>query len=456
MKNGLKLALVTLPLALIGAGVLALVISGKTSPLQEEAGKRATSVRVITARPLVLTPKIVGYGRVEPATVWTAIAQVGGEVVAMADNFEKGALLAGGTEVVRLSPADYNLAIAQAEANIRAAEARLAELETGERNTRASLDMEQEALALAEAELARSKELNASGVVAQSSLDKVAASVVAQRQKRAAIAGALALIPSQRAVLAEQIAVYQVSLESARLNLERTRIVLPFDARVAAAETEMGQFVKQGQTIGVFDEVGAAEIETQLAITRFRTLLDAVAVGSGGGFGLTDFDNLAERAGFSARVKLRMGDDYAEWPGTVVRVSDSIDVATGTLGVIVSVADAYGGARTAEKPPLTKGMFVEVELRTSPVADVIMVPRAAVHGGQVYVVDGGNQLRIRQIETGLQQGDFIVIAQGLAAGERVVVGQLSYAVDGMALKPLDDPELASRLAAEAGEGAGSE
>ena len=58
-------------------------------------------------------------------------------------------------------------------------------------------------------------------------------------------------------------------------------------------------------------------------------------------------------------------------------MSDTIDPKTGTLGVIVVVEAAYGSAVPGAKPPLTKGMFVEVSIAGHPVTG-LAVPRCAL------------------------------------------------------------------------------
>lgn len=46
MRSGLKLALVTLPLALVGVGILAFIIARNPPPERNELAERATAVRV--------------------------------------------------------------------------------------------------------------------------------------------------------------------------------------------------------------------------------------------------------------------------------------------------------------------------------------------------------------------------------------------------------------------------
>jgi multidrug resistance efflux pump len=168
-----------------------------------------------------------------------------------------GQILSAGAVLVRLSPVDFNLAIAQATANIRSSEARLAELTVSEQNQQAALAIELEALAVTESDLARAEALFKAGTMAQGSRDATRAAHLAQRQKLQSIKSNLALLPTQRAVQTEQIAVYRSSLETAKLNLERSEMTLPFAARVASHSVEVGQYLKPGQTAASLDGIEA-------------------------------------------------------------------------------------------------------------------------------------------------------------------------------------------------------
>ncbi len=257
---------------------------------------------------------------------------------------------------MRLSPVDFNLAIAQANANIRAAEARLAELAVSEANQTAALEIEKQALALKAADLERAETLFAGGTIPQTVRDTARTAHLAQRQKVQAVESTLALLPTQRAVQTEQIAVYQASLETAKLNLERTELTLPFAARVASTSVEVGQFVRVGQTAAVLDGIEAAEVEAQVSIAALRNLMqstrisaDAVAIDP------SMMTEALRHLGLSAEVHLRLGQDVLSWSASVDRISDTIDQKTGTLGVIVRVDTAYSGAGAGQTPAADQG-----------------------------------------------------------------------------------------------------
>ncbi len=427
--------------------------SGRQAPERKPAEERAATVRVITATPVKLVPRVTGFGSVVPGTVWSAIAQVAGEVVYVHPDLKKGAILAGGTEIVRISPADFKLAISQAEANIRSAEAKLAELKVTETNTGDLLEIEKRSMALLETELARKEDLFDRGAAAQSALELAQRETLAQRKKIQDLENAQRLLPTQRTVQEEQISIYESQLQSAKLNLARTRIRLPFDARVAEVNVEAEQFVQTGGTLATADSVDVAEVQAQIPISRFRAMVLASA--PGGLSGAITAESLADvvaTIGLEATVRLRAGDDTVEWPARFARISDTIDPKTRTIGAIVAVDGPYTTSAPGERPPLSKGMFVEIEIRSRAAGDRIVVPRSALHEGRLYVVNADSRLDIRQVTTGLFQGDLVAIDEGIRSGEQIVVSDLIPAVAGMLLRSESDEQLQALLEAEASGG----
>ena len=158
---------------------------------------------------------------------------------------------------------------------------------------------------------------------------------------------------------------------------------------------------------------------------------------------------LREAAALQAVVRLRTGRGAAEWPARFSRISDTVDRRTRTVGVIVAVDDPYRRIVPGERPPLVKNMYVEVEIRGRPRPGAVVVPRGAITGGEVRIVGPDDRLRTREIEADFVQANFVVVRSGLEAGERVVVSDLPFAVDGMRLGPVEDEEALAALVAEA-------
>lgn len=429
-----------LPL-LIGVTVLVAVMRQQSPPVQAEAAPPARAVRVIEAPLVDVVPRAVGYGRVRPARTWDGVAQVGGRVVELHPRLRRGALLGEGERLLRIDPTDYELAVAQVRAELASARARLAEMSVRESNIRASLEIEQEALELRAAEVARKRELAAQGTLSASELEQEQRNLLAQRQQVQAQQNALALLPAERELLEAELERLEARLEAAQLDLARTELHLPFAARIAAVNVEKAQYVREGSLLVEADGVDTAEVQAEIPVSRMRALmrpgqtLDLARIAGEG---------LAGQLGIEAEVWLRDPGGDVRWEARFVRISDALDPETRTVGVIVEVPRPYGDVRPGERPPLVKGLFVEVVLRGPPRPQRLVIPRLALHPSGVYVIEDG-RLAIRPVTVAARQPEYVVIEAGLSPGARVVVSDLSPAIEGMPLTGEPDPDALARL-----------
>ena len=85
------------------------------------------------------------------------------------------------------------------------------------------------------------------------------------------------------------------------------------------------------------------------------------------------------------------------------------------------------------RPPLSKGMFVEVSIAGRVQPGRIVVPRNAIRNDQAYVLNQDNRLDIRRVERLFDQGDYSVIGGGLEPGEKLILTDIVPAVEDMLL-----------------------
>lgn len=421
--------LLIFPPIVLGVLVLLWMAAGKQPPPQTERGEPARSVRVIEAPLLELIPKAEGYGTVRPARVWTAVAQVAGRVIEIHPKLRDGEILPEGTLLVRIDPIDYALALSQARAQ-------LAELEVRESNAQASLTIEERNLNLASQDVERKRNLMQKGTTSRSTVDDAERVMLSTRLAVQTLRNTLALIPTQRSVLV-------ATVDRAQRDLEHSEIRAPFTLRVAELAIEADQYVSVGQSLFEGDDVERVEVEAQFPLSTLRRLfigrpdlkLDIARLG----------EQLPEVIGFDPLVRLDLGNYVAEWQAEFVRFSDQVDPQTRTMGVVVAVDRPFDKVRLGYRPPLSKGMFVQVVMRGTSPAPRLVIPRNAVRNGTVYVVGADDRLRRQPVEVLFTQEDYSVIASGLTPGERVVVSDLIPAVSGMLLRPRIDEELSAQL-----------
>ena len=161
-----------LPPIALGIAAAVWMIASAPGPAQVDGDAPALPVRVISVTAEDLRPTATAWGNLRAADSWVAVAEVQGEVIWRHRDLEPGRLIPAGIDVLRIDPADYELSLAQSQADLDALEAERAQLEAETENTRRILMLERERLSLAEAELERTRRLVAQGNVPQARADE--------------------------------------------------------------------------------------------------------------------------------------------------------------------------------------------------------------------------------------------------------------------------------------------
>jgi RND family efflux transporter MFP subunit len=197
------------------------------------------------------------------------------------------------------------------------------------------------------------------------------------------------------------------NLETARFNARFARIEAPGDGVVLQRLAEESELVQAGQPVLVLGATGAGWIVRTALADR-----DAVRVNLGDAASVS-FDAFPGR----------------EFAGRVTRVGSSADPMTGTFEVEVDVVP--DGARFA------RGLVAKVALAIGDgrgarmVVPVTAIVEANGSAATVYVLDAAQDVaRRRQVTVGPIVGDRVVVAAGLAAGERVVTDGSAWLADG--------------------------
>ncbi|MCP4755324.1 MAG: biotin/lipoyl-binding protein, partial [Proteobacteria bacterium] len=259
----------------IGVFVLFLSTKKEKTLQTRKAVEKSYSVRIIEVPAVNFAPRTVGHGNVEPGTTWQAIAEVSGKIVKLHPKLKKGGFVKAGSVIIKIDATDYELAIQQQKANILSIQSQSPELRIQESNTHASLEIERRALAVAEKELRRLRALARKGAGSRKAVDQQERGVLGQKQSVQTLQNTLNLFPSQQKILAAQLAVAKTQLDSAKINLQRTTITIPFDARIADVQVERSQFIKQGQLLVVADSIDLVEISAQFSFEKIRNLYRA-------------------------------------------------------------------------------------------------------------------------------------------------------------------------------------
>ncbi len=379
----LKTALrVFLPLVVIGIAAMvtiALVRSRPEVPTQARPVE-LPSVRVekVVVQDVAMT--VVSQGTVSPRIESQLVPEIAGRVIWASPSFASGGFFEEGDALLRIDPYNYQQAVIAARSQVAQSRLRLA----------------QEA---AEADVARRE---------WEELGRGDATALTLREPQ--------LEDARASVLAAE-----ANLERAQRDLGRAEVTAPFAGRVRQKSVDVGQFVTVGSPVATLYAVDAAEVRLPLPDAELAYLDVPLA-----------YRGREERIG--PRVTLRAdfaGESYT-WEGRIVRTEAEIDPVSRMVNVIAQVSDPYAPGRDPRRPPLAVGMFVEAEIEGRVADEVVVLPRSALRGrDQVLVVDDEDRLRIRTVVLLRSTSQNVVISEGLAAGERVVLTPIEVVTEGM-------------------------
>ena len=398
-------------------------------------------VRAVSVQPQSLVPTAIGFGRVEAARTFSAIAEAQGRVTVLADGLAEGTVVKANTVLIEIDRTDYDLTLGKTQANIAAAKAQLAELARQETNTRASLEIENRTLEVTQAEYDRIATLVERGTSTRAALDTAQKALLAQEKAVLGLENTLALYPVQTQSVEATLAVRNAELAEAERQLSKTTIRAPFDARVTASNVEVGQFVRVGEVLVTLEGTEAAEITAELQPTAFEPLVRLLFAD----LALRDLQidvtngvRLLQQAGLSAKVKVSDRSFDVTWPAEIQRYRGSTDSETGTIAFVVRVEGPNRADPKNRRPPLNVGSFVAVEFAGPAREGMIAVPRSAVRRDDadtafVFVADENTRLARRDITPGPVVDGQVVIEDGLSAGDIVVLSTPQPAVLGVKL-----------------------
>ena len=297
----------------------------------------------------------------------TVTPQVGGRITER--QFQDGADLAKGQLLFVIDPRPYQAQLDSAKGALAQAKA---------------------ALELAKVEFARSSELFNSKVTAKQDYDTKRSTVEADQAQVESAEGAL---------------------ETAQLNLEYCYIHSPIEGRAGERLVDVGNVVQSNTT-------------ALLLIQRLDPIYADFTITE------RDLPNVQKemtRGTLKTFVRLPSDPDEHARGGKLTFLDNTVQNGTGTvvLRATISNPDHH----------FWPGQFVNVRLVLATQKGAVLIPNQATqisqNGPFVYVVKSDNTADLRLVTLGQRQGDSIVVSQGVAPGEIVIVaGQMTVAPNG--------------------------
>jgi len=304
-------------------------------------------------------------------------AQVRGYL--LRQGYQEGAFVKKGQLLFEIDPSPFQAALDQAEGQLAQAKATLANAEAVQGRT--------------ELDVKRYTPLAREQAASQQDLDNAVQNNLAAK----------ATVEMARA----QIKTYEAAVETARINLNFTRLIAPIDGIAGQAQLQVGALVDASSgpvtsvstvdPIKVYFTVG----EPQYLAWRERFP--------------TESARLAADKNLRLQLTLANGTTYAH-DGEFYFADRQVNVGTGAI----RLAGLFPNPGNILRP----GGYGKVRAVIRMQQGALVVPQRAVtelQGGyQVAVVDDQNKVNIRTVTVGDRVGADWVIAEGLKPGERVV------------------------------------
>jgi RND family efflux transporter MFP subunit len=385
LTDRLKRILLIVGILAVGVLILVLLKAFRKPPAKKETQVLAPLLNVCVVNVEDTQMFVRGYGTVEPKVQVQVVPQVSGRVVACHDDFVNGGFFKAGEPLITIDQRDYKLTVQNAEATVAASQV--------------YLDRE-----MAEAKVARQE--------------------WEQLNPNSKPESPLVLREPQIAEAKARLKASEAGLATAKLNLARTVISMPFDGRIASESLDVGQYLMAGQSVATVYGTDIVEIAVPLE-DRELAWFDLPA----------SFKNSASSSLVSGAEALVIADFAGAehiWAGRVVRTEGRIDSTSRMVNVVVQVTDPF--ETSGQQPPLVPGMFVEIEIKGKGLDGVIPVPRYAVHNADEIWVARDGQLWIQKVEIARQDKDYTYITAGLTRDDVIVTSPLEVVTNGMKIR----------------------
>ncbi len=335
----------------------------------------------------ILTPKdfqiqISSNGTTTPLTQTVLTAEVGGEVIYRSKKFSEGSSVIEGEILAKIDDTDLQLQYKNALLQLANAEV-------------------QHSLQLAEAEVAKEAwEKIGDGVASDLTL------------KKPQLKQAEALL---------EVAKAQVS--SAKNKLNKTEIVAPYAGRIQSVNIDLGTTIIPGQPVGAL--YTSSEIEVTLAVKDNDLQFLSIPM---------DGRKLDPSEQALVEIRSFYKGKNQTWIGRLERVDGVIDPVTRMINLIAVFKNDF---IETDKPNLPIGLFVEAQIDGIILKDIYSIPINAIsENNEVYFVNNDNELESRQLSILKKYSDFVIVKDGLKAGERIVISKLSTASNGIKVNPV--------------------
>jgi len=379
-----KIIRILIPLIILGTGIGAgsyLKNSGPKTRKRPPA-KPVPVVRVEILQPSSYQVIIPAMGTVIPAHEMVLKSRVAGEIVEVHPEFTEGGLLIKDMKLLQIDPEDYQLNLSQKQSAVTDAEYAL------------KLELGHQTVARREWEL-----LNGTKPQQDEELE-------------------LALRKPHLDKARADLAAAKADLKKAALELERTRIMAPFNAMVRSKSVDLGSQATPLEPLAELVGTDAYRIRVSVPVDRLEWIQIPARAGD---------------PGCKARIFYGQGH---ECDGTVIRLMGDLSDEGRMARILLEVVDPLGLNTSArDRTPLLIGEYVRVKIQGRKLDDVFQIARSALRDNSSVWIAGKNQtLEIRKVSPIWRDADIVLLQNGLTPGEQLIVSDLPAPAAGIKLR----------------------
>jgi len=384
---------------LLGGGALLLLIVGlmigAVHPYKHALGSQAATlpdVEVLQVQQEDIPIYGEWIGTLDGLVNADVRAQITGYL--LKQGYQEGSFVRQGQLLFQIDPRPFQAALDQAQGQLAQAKAMLANAQAVQHRT--------------ELDVGRYTPLAKEQAASQQDLDNAVQNNLA----------ALATIETAKA----QIKTYEAALETARINLEFTRLVAPIDGIAGQAQLQVGALVTPNSgvvtSVSTVDPIKAYFTVSEPQYLEWRRRFP------------TETSRLEADKKLRLQLILADGSTYPH-NGTFSFADRQVNESTGAI----RIAGLFANPNNILKP----GGYAKVRAVIRTEQRALLVPQRAItelQGGyQVAVIDAGNKVSIRTVTVGPQVDRRWVVASGLNPGERVVAEGVQKVRTGIQVNP---------------------
>jgi membrane fusion protein (multidrug efflux system) len=373
--------------------VLALIVeAGCTSKTAQGAQPGTSAVEVVQVQKEDVPIYAEWIGTLDGLVNADVRAQVTGYL--SKQGYQEGAFVKQGQLLFQIDPRPFQAALDQVQGQLAQAQAALANAQAVQRRT--------------ELDVQRYRPLAEQQAASQQDLDNSVQNNLA----------AIANVETAKA----QIKTYEAAVETAKINLDFTRLIAPIDGIAGQAQLQVGALVTPGS--GVVTSVSTVD-----PIKVYFTVGEPQYLAWRQRFP-TDADR--QQADKELRLQLILADG-STYPheGKFYFADRQVDASTGAI----RIAGLFPNPNNILRP----GGYGKVRAVIRKQPGALLVPQRAVSelqgGYQVAVVGADNKVDVRTVTVGDRVDSRWIITSGLSAGDRVVVEGVQRMRTGVHVNP---------------------